>query len=73
MLFLVTMVQHDHAISIKPNKSLDLKQFKSSRVQLSNNGGERFYENQGLFKLEWAYKDAAKINLFTKLTMDSWP
>ena len=36
---------------------------------MSNNGGERFYENQGHFKLEGANKAAAKINLFTKFSM----
>ena len=38
---------------------------------MSNKGGERFYENQGLFKLEGADKDAAKRELFTKFTMAS--
>ena len=62
-------VQGHHTIFIKPNKSLDLKQLKSGRVQVSNKEGERFYENQGVFKLEGANKDAAKGKLFTKFTM----
>ena len=40
---------------------------------MSNKGDEGFYKNQGLFKLEGADKDAAKIKLFTKFTMASWP
>ena len=38
---------------------------------MSNKRVERFYENQGLFKLEGADKDAAKRELFTKFTMAS--
>ena len=64
-------VQGHHTIFTKPNKSLDLKQLKSGRVQVSNKEGERFYENQGVFKLEGANKDAAKVKLFTKFTTAS--